>query len=145
MVCKPNEKIKFIIATSYESTVNLKRNAVKTDNRNNRNTTVVKYGLKIDEQYHLNSIIKQSNFSDQWYDDYHSFVLSWTADKVVFEIDGQSNNLEAIKDLPLNILLDSEVKRLIRLCSTLFLIISIPLCSVLYIHRCVSRRYDSFP
>jgi len=110
VVCKANENIKFIIATSYESIDNLKRDAVAADNSNDKNATVLKYGLKIDEHYHLKSIMKQSNFSNQWYDDYHSFVLSWTADKVIFEIDGQSSNLDTVNDLPLNIILDSEVK-----------------------------------
>jgi len=108
VVCKFNEDIKFIIATSYENTDNTQRSAVAAE----MNSTVLKYGLKIDEQYHLNSIIKRSNFLNQWYDDYHSFVLHWTADKVVFEIDGKSSNLDTVNDLPLNIILDSEVRGL---------------------------------
>jgi len=111
LVSKSNEQIKFILARSFENTDKFQcnPNGQKQHYRNNEQETVLKYGLKIDEQYHLESIIKQTFFSNQWSDDYHSFVFSWTHDDIEFKIDGISTNLDNVWNLPLNIILDSEV------------------------------------
>jgi len=96
MVSKTNERNKLILANT-----GLQCNK-------NENVFVVKYGLKVDEQYNLESQIMESKLSNRSTDGYHSFVLSWTPDSIIFKIDGENNNLDA-SNLPLNIILDSEV------------------------------------
>lgn len=142
LISKYNEKNKFILATSFENTDKLQCNLQSYNQyyKNNESATVLKYGLKIDEQYHLESIMMQSNFSNRWSDDYHSFVLSWTEEDVEFKIDGESTYVDAVWNLPLNIILDSEVRNLI-IVMLQFLNFLITPHSVLHIRQCVSRRY----
>lgn len=95
MVSKSNEQNKLVLANTGLQC------------RKNENTVVVKYGLKIDEQYNLESKIMESKLSNQK-DEYHSFALSWSPDDIIFKIDGENNYFNA-SNLPLNIILDSEV------------------------------------
>jgi len=106
MVSKSNEQNKLVLANS-----GLQCNK-------NESAVVVKYGLKIDEQYKLESKIMESKLLKRPTDEYHSFVLSWSPDNIVFKIDGKSNYLNA-SNLPLNIILDSEVKQIIYILSLL--------------------------
>lgn len=101
MVSKANERNKLVLATSVGNE-NLKCNEI------DESATVLRYGLKIDEQYHIDTDMMESNLENPWSDDYHSFVLSWTPENVVFKIDEKISNLDAW-NLPLNIILDSEV------------------------------------
>lgn len=112
LVSKYNKHNKFVLATSFENTDKFQCNLQDRNEyyRNNESAIVLKYGLKIDEQYHLESIMMQSNFSNRWSDDYHTFVLSWTEEDVEFNIDGKSTYMDSVWNLPLNIILDSEVK-----------------------------------
>jgi len=111
LISKFNEQIKFVLAKSFENTDQFQCNPNDQNQsyRNNERAIVLKYGLKIDEQYHLESIMKESLFSNQWAEEYHSFVFYWTRDSIEFQIDGISTYLNAVWNLPLNIILDSEV------------------------------------
>lgn len=102
MISKSNEQNKLILATSSGNT-NLKCNG------NDESSTVLKYGIKVDKQYNVESSILKSTSENRWSDDYHSFALSWTPGRIVFKIDGESNYLDTT-NLPLDILFDSEVK-----------------------------------
>lgn len=102
LVSKTNEKNKLILATS-NGNANLKCNGI------DESAAVVKYGLKIDEKYDINSIIMKSTSENRWSDDYHSFVITRTHENVEFEIDGQSQYMNT-SNLLLDLIFDSEVK-----------------------------------
>ncbi|XP_025423118.1 uncharacterized protein LOC112692604 isoform X2 [Sipha flava] len=101
LISKSNEKNKLILATSFGNT-NLKCNG------EDESAAVLKYGLKIDETYHVDSkMIKLSSQRNRWSDDYHTFEFSRSPDNIVFRIDGESNQLDT-SDLPMNLIFDSE-------------------------------------
>jgi hypothetical protein len=105
LISKSNEKNKLILATSFGNT-NLKCNG------EDESAAVLKYGLKIDETYHVDSkMIKLSSQRNRWSDDYHTFEFSRSPDNIVFRIDGESNQLDT-SDLPMNLIFDSEVRKL---------------------------------
>lgn len=105
LISKSNEKNKLVLATSFGNT-NLKCNG------EDESASVLKYGLKIDETYHVNSkMTRLSSQGNHWSDDYHTFELSRSPDNIVFRIDGESNQLDT-SDLPMNLIFDSEVRKL---------------------------------
>lgn len=104
LVSKANERNKLVLATSFGNG-DLKCDGI------DEGATVLRYGLKIDEQYHIDTYMMESNSEKPWSDGYHSFVLSWTPENVVFKVNGKSNELDAW-NLPLNVILDSEVNEL---------------------------------
>lgn len=101
MVSKSNEQNRLVLATLFGN------NDLKC-NGNNEGSTVLKYGMKIDKQYHVNSNLMKSTSANRWCDDYHSFVLSWTPGSIVFKIDEENNYLDTT-NLPIDMLFDSEV------------------------------------
>lgn len=105
MISKSNEQNKLVLASSFGN-IDLKCNEA------DESAIVLRYGLKIDEQYNLVTNMRESNSENIWSNDYHSFVLSWTPENIIFKIDGQSNNLDAW-NLPLNVILDAEVINLV--------------------------------
>lgn len=91
------------MATVFGNT-NLKCNNIDESSK------VVKYGLKIDKQYHITSNMMKSTSNNHWTNDYHSFILSWTHENIVVKIDGESNYLDT-SNLPLDIIFDAEVSQ----------------------------------
>lgn len=105
MISNSNERNKLIVASSFGNN-NLKCNG------EDESSLVLKYGLKIDEQYHVTSNMKKLTKANHWNDDYHSYVLSWTPENTIFKIDGESNYLDT-SNLPLDAIFDSNVKQII--------------------------------
>lgn len=101
MVSKSNEQNKLILATSFGNK-NLLCNGV------DESTRVLRYGLKIDDQYNVKSKMMKKILNDPWSNDYHSFVLTWTPKTIVFNIDGDSNYLDTT-NLPMDVIFESEV------------------------------------
>jgi len=101
LVSKTNEQNKLILGTLFGN------NDLKCNGEDEGNS-VLKYGLKIDEQYHLKSIMMKSTLASRWSEDYHNFVLSWSPENIVFKIDGESHQLD-MSNLPLDLIFDSEV------------------------------------
>jgi len=101
LVSKSNEKNRLILAKSFGNT-NLKCNGV------DESATVLKYGLEIDELYHVNSKMMKLTSQNTWHRGYHSFKLSWSPENIVFKIDDESNRLDTT-NLPLDFVFDSEV------------------------------------
>lgn len=136
LISKANEQNKLILASLFGNT-NLKCNGI------DESATVLKYGLKIDDQYNMKSKMMRSTLTKSWSEDYHSFVLSWSPGNIVFKIDGESNYLD-MANLPLD-LFDSDVKTtsyFIYKCSILIFIYNF---LVLYFHYFVSWWHDKFP
>ncbi|KAL4131837.1 hypothetical protein QTP88_009086 [Uroleucon formosanum] len=100
LVSKTNEQNKFVLGTSFGN-IDLKCNG------EDESISVLKYGLKIDEQYHLKPVMMKSTSTSRWSEDYHSFVLSWSPENIVFKIDGESHQLDT-SNLPLDLIFDSE-------------------------------------
>lgn len=98
-----NEKNKLVLATLFGNS-DLKCNGV------DESAFVLKYGLKVDEQYHVTSNLMKSIKTNRWSDDYHSFILTWTPENTIFKIDGESNYLDTT-NLPLDAIFDSNVKK----------------------------------
>lgn len=69
---------------------------------------ILKYGLEIDELYHVKSKIMKLTSQNTWHSDYHSFKLSWSPENIVFKIDEESNHFDT-SNLPLDFIFDSEV------------------------------------
>lgn len=92
-----------MILVSSSGNNNLKCNEI------DESATVLKYGLKIDEQYRIKTNMMKSTLANRWSEDYHSFVLSWSPDHIIFKIDGESKNLDT-SNLPLDFIFDSDVK-----------------------------------
>jgi len=105
LISTSNENNKLILATSFGNT-NLKCNGL------DESVSILKYGLKIDEQYHVTTDMMRSTLENRWSDDYHSFVLSWTPQNIIFKIDGESNYLET-SNLPLDAIFESDVNILL--------------------------------
>lgn len=105
MISNSNERNKLIVASSFGNN-NLKCN------EKDESSSVLKYGLKIDEQYHVKSNMMKLTKANHWTEDYHSFVLSWTPENIIFKIDGESNYLDT-SNLPLDAIFDSTVKKII--------------------------------
>lgn len=98
-----NDKNKLVLATLFGNS-DLKCNGV------DESAFALKYGLKIDEQYHVTSNIMKSTKTKRWSDDYHSFTLNWTSESTIFKIDGESYHLNT-SNLPLDAIFDSNVKK----------------------------------
>lgn len=107
LVSKSNDQNKLVLATVLGNT-NLKCNNI------DEGSNIVKYGLKIDKQYHIPSNMMKSISDKRWSDDYHSFILSWTHENIVVKIDGESNFVDT-SNLPLDIIFDAEVKYKIQI------------------------------
>lgn len=105
LISKSNEQNKIVLASSFGN-IDLKCNGA------DESATILRYGLKIDEQYSLETNMKESSSENTWSNDYHSFILSWTPENIIFKIDGQSHNLDAW-NLPLNVILDADVRNLV--------------------------------
>lgn len=105
LVSKSNEQNRLVLAMSFGNT-DLKCNG------NDESSSVLNYGLKIDEHYNLKSKMMKSTIKRRWSDDYHTFVLSWTPQNIVFTIDGESNNLDT-SNLSLEDIFSSEVKYIV--------------------------------
>lgn len=101
MVSKTNEQNKFVLGTSFGN------NDLKC-NGEDESISVLKYGLKIDEQYHLKPVMMKSTLTSRWSEDYHTFAVSWSPENIVFKIDGESHQLDT-SNLPLDLIFDSEV------------------------------------
>lgn len=71
---------------------------------------VLKYGLKMDEQYNIKSNLMKLSSAKPWSDDYNTFLLSLTPENVIFKINGESNFLDK-SNLPLDTIFDSEVNK----------------------------------
>lgn len=89
-----------ILASSFGNT-NLKCNGI------DESATVLKYGLNIGEQHNTKTRMMRSILANRWSEDYHSFVLSWSPENIIFKIDGESNYLDTA-NFPLD-LFDSDV------------------------------------
>lgn len=135
MVSKTNEQNKFVLGTSFGN-IDLKCNG------EDESISVLKYGLKIDEQYHLKPVMMKSTSTSRWSEDYHSFVLSWSPENIVFKIDGESHQLDT-SNLPLDLIFDSEVYFQL-LCIIIILTLNFEFL-VFYIYWCISWWYDKFP
>lgn len=106
LISKSNEKNKLILATSFGNS-NLKCNGV------DESTAVLRYGLKVDDTYHVTpNMIRSVSQDNRWSDNYHTFKLSRSTEGIVFEIDGESSQLDT-SDLPTNLIFDSEVRKLV--------------------------------
>lgn len=103
LVSKSNEQNKLVLAMSFGNS-DLKCNG------SDESSSVLNYGLKIDEHYNLKSKMMKSILKSRWSDDYHTFSLSWTPQNIVFKIDGESNNLDT-SNLSLEDIFSSEVKK----------------------------------
>lgn len=104
LISNSNERNKLIVASSFGNN-NLKCN------EENESSSVLKYGLKIDEQYHVASNMMKLTKENHWTEDYHSYVLSWTPENTIFKIDGESSYLDT-SNLPLDAIFDSTVKQI---------------------------------
>lgn len=103
MISKYNKKNKLILATSFGN------NDLKC-NEDDKSARVLRYGLKIDEQYHSKSNnMMQSTLTTPWSDDYHSFVLNWSPKNIIFKIDEETKSLNTL-NLPMDVIFESEVK-----------------------------------
>ncbi|XP_022166764.1 uncharacterized protein LOC111031217 [Myzus persicae] len=100
LVSKSNEKNRLVLAKSSGNT-DLKCNG------DDESTTVLKYGLEIDELYHVKSKMMKLTSQNTWHNGYHSFKLSWSPENIVFKIDEEINHLD-ITNLPLDFIFDSE-------------------------------------
>lgn len=105
MVSKLNEQNKLVLATSFGNK-NLK--CKDTD----ESARILRYGLKVDDQYNVKSKMMKKSLNNPWSDDYHSFVLTWTPKNIVFQIDGESNYLDT-SNLPMDVIFESEVKKIL--------------------------------
>jgi len=76
-------------------------------NETDESANVLRYGIKIDQNYQANSIAQKAISNRSWTDDYHTFELSWTPGNVIFKIDGKSYNLNSPELL--QILFNSKV------------------------------------
>lgn len=102
MVSKFNEQNKLIF--TLFGNANLRCNGV------DESASVLKYGLKIGEQ----SYIMKSTSANYWTVGYHSFIISWTPENVIFKLNGKSNYLDTSSVL-LDDIFVSEVKKYIQL------------------------------
>jgi len=68
----------------------------------------IRYGIKINENNRVNSIIQKVILNRSWTDDYHRFELFWTPGNVIFKIDGKSYNLNSPELL--QVLFNSKVR-----------------------------------
>ncbi|VVC39997.1 Hypothetical protein CINCED_3A002549 [Cinara cedri] len=100
LVSKSNEQNKLVLAMSFGN------NDLKC-NGTDESSSVLKYGLKIDENYNLKSKMMKLISNSRWSDDYHTFILSWTPQNIEFKIDGKSNNLDT-SNLSLEDIFSSE-------------------------------------
>lgn len=101
LISTNNEQNKLVLGTSFGNK-DLKCNSI------DESISVLKYGLKIDEQYHSKPIMMKSTSARPWSDDYHTFELSWSNYNIVFKIDGESHQLDT-SNLPLDLIFDSDV------------------------------------
>lgn len=99
LVNKDNENNKLVLLINGNT--NLKCNG------KNEGTNVIRHGLQLDAQYHLNSIMEKTISNRSWTDDYHSFELSWSPGNVSLRIDGFIKNF-ILPDL-LQVLFHSKV------------------------------------
>lgn len=102
LVSKSNEQNKLVMAMSFGNT-DLKCNG------NDESSSILRYGFKVDEHYNLKSKMMKSVSKSRWSDDYHTFILSWSPQNIIFKIDGEINNLD-ISNLSLEDIFSSEVK-----------------------------------
>lgn len=100
LISTTNEQNKLVLGTSFGNH-DLKCNGI------DESISVLKYGLKIDEQYHSKPIMMKSTSARRWSDDYHTFELSWSNYNIVFKIDGESHQLDT-SNLPLDLIFDSN-------------------------------------
>lgn len=106
LISKSNEKNKLVLATSFGNT-NLKCNG------EDESASVLKYGLKVDEKYHVNPrMMRLSSQENRWSDNYHTYEISRSPENIVFKIDGESYQLDT-SDLPTDLIFDSEVMKLV--------------------------------
>lgn len=101
LISKSNEKNKLVLAKSFGN-IDLKCNG------DDESATVLKYGLEIDELYHVKSKMMKLTSQNTWHSGYHSFKLFWSPENIVFKIDEESYHLD-INNLPLDFIFDSEV------------------------------------
>lgn len=114
-------------------------------NGENEGTNVIRHGLQLDAQYHLNSIMKKAISNRSWTDEYHSFELSWSPGNVSLGIDGFSTNFR----LPnlLQVLFHSKVIIIIySLKNNYFYCINILIYTYLelFFYWCVGRWDEKF-
>jgi len=142
LVSKSNEKNRLVLAKLFGNT-NLKCNG------DDESATVLKYGLEIDELYHVKSKMMKLTSQDTWHSGYHSFKLSWSPENIIFKIDEESHHLDTM-NLPLDFIFDSEVNIYLQVLiivifyynyTYLFEILFIYI-SVFYIYWGVSRRHE---
>lgn len=86
LVNSDNEKNRLVLLTNGNSKLNC--------NGEDESSNVIRHGLQLDRQYHLNSMMDKaiSKTNRSWTDDYHSFELSWTPGNVSFGVDGFNRN-----------------------------------------------------
>lgn len=138
MISKTIEQNKLVLGTLFGN------NDLKCKG-DDESISVLKFGLKIDDQYQSKSILMKSTLASHWSDEYHSFVLSWSPENIVFKIDGESHQLDTT-NLPLDLIFDSEVYYLVIMSDYIIIILILNFhCIVLYIHWCVSWWYDKIP
>jgi len=106
LISESNEQNKLILASSFGN------NDLKC-NGEDEGTTVLRYGLKIDEKlFNVKSKMMKSTLANRWSNDYHSFGLSWNPENIEFKIDGESNFLNA-SNIPPNFKFDSKVMQFV--------------------------------
>jgi len=101
LISKSNEKNRLVLAKLFGNT-DLKCNG------DDESATVLKYGLEIDELYHVKSKMMKLTSQNTWHSGYHSFKLFWSPENIVFKIDEESYHLDT-NNLPLDFIFDSEV------------------------------------
>lgn len=103
LISKYNKKNKLVLATLFGN------NDLKCNGDDN-SAKILRYGLKIDEQYRFKSNnMMNSTLAKPWSNDYHSFVLIWSPTNITFKIDGENKYLNT-SNLLMDIIFESEVK-----------------------------------